>query len=191
MFLLLPAVALGIIAGFVLGGSLARLAHLPLHYGWLAIISFVIQVVVFTSFFRWLQLAPHWVPWLHIFTLLLLLAMVVANRRLLGIRILGLGLLLNVLAITANGGFMPISPDVMHQIGLDEEVAILRERGTLSKSILMTPETRLSFLGDQFSIDAPYARRKVFSIGDAIIAVGAFVLVPQGMTTRRRRWDWT
>lgn len=190
MFLLLPAIALGIIAGFVRGGDLSRLAHFPIRLGWLVIVSFLIQISIFTSWFPWLNLRADFVPVLHIASLALLLLVVLANRSLAGMKVLGLGLLLNSIVIIGNGGFMPVSVEAMRQVGLEEEIKLMQEQGRSAKGVLMTSETRFDFLGDRWYIDLPVVRTKIFSIGDVFIALGAFILVSQAMVRRRRSWNW-
>nr|MDA8189332.1 DUF5317 family protein [Dehalococcoidales bacterium] len=103
-------------------------------------------------------------------------------------RILGLGLLLNFLVIVANGGYMPASYERLQSLGLDAEIQLLRENGHYGKDVLSAPETRLAFLGDNFSIDTPATRKKLFSVGDVFIATGAFILVSEAMVWRPRRW---
>ncbi len=191
MFLLLPSIGLGIIAGFIRGGDLSRLAELRFRYGWLVIVAFLVQLAIFTSWFTWLNLRADLIPFLHIASLFVLLMVVLANRSFFGLNILGIGLMLNFLVIVANGGFMPVSGKAMQQIGLVQELATMREQGYSSKGTLATPDTPLAFLGDNFHIDAPFVREKVFSMGDALIGVGAFIFVSQAMVRRRRRWGWS
>ena len=188
MSLLLPSVALGVLFGFMRGGNLTRLARFPLHFSWLVILAFLIQFAVFDSPLQARLSADLVIPILHVVSLLLLLWMVASNRSFLGARILGLGLLLNFLVIVANGGYMPASYERLQSLGLDAEIQLLRENGHYGKDVLSAPETRLAFLGDNFSIDTPATRKKLFSVGDVFIATGAFILVSEAMVWRPRRW---
>ena len=90
-----------------------------------------------------------------------------ASRRL----ALGLGGLCNFVAIAANGGTMPASR------GSDRG---RRRRARFSRSSPtrgVVDHARLGFLGDVFAIPASWPVHNVFSIGDVLIALGAFVLV--------------
>lgn len=189
MILLLPFIALGLVVGLLRGGDLWRLAELPFRGGWLVILAFLTQVLIFSSWFEHSGFPAYIVPALYMVSLVMLLIAVMMNLALTGMQIFGLGLILNFVVITANGGFMPASPEALEAAGREERVAVMQEKGYASNSELITAETRLGFLGDNFFIDLPFLPPAVFSVGDVLIGFGAFVLVSQAMV-RRRRWNW-
>ena len=76
-----------------------------------------------------------------------------------------LGAVLNLLAITANGGVMPASPAALAAAGLPAD-----EPGFQSSTAVDDP--RLAFLGDVFAIPASWPLSNVFSVGDVLIGVG-------------------
>lgn len=121
---------------------------------------------------------------------LLLLAFVILNRRCLGILIIGIGLALNFMAIVANGGFMPLTPESATQSGLAQRIAAVNpgEVVPASKHILLDQaSSNLWFLSDILPVKAPVGR--VFSIGDTFIVIGAIVFLFQTILhlLRRRR----
>jgi len=90
---------------------------------------------------------------------------VLANRRVPGIALAGLGAALNLLAIAANGGVMPASPAALARAGLPAD-----DPGFESSTVVDDP--RLAFLGDVFAIPASWPLSNVFSVGDVLIGLG-------------------
>jgi hypothetical protein len=110
-------------------------------------------------------------------SLLCLLAFVWQNCREQGFCILGAGLALNLLVICANGGLMPISPEIASRLfpAVPAQAWESGARLGWSKDILLPPaETHLGFLSDRFLLPAWFPWRFAFSFGDVIIALGAF-----------------
>jgi len=104
----------------------------------------------------------------------------VANRRLPGMALVGLGAAGNLLAIGANGGVMPASPTALAAAGMPADPP-----GFANSAALADP--RLAFLGDVFAIPAGWPLANVFSAGDVLIAVGAVVAV-HGICGSRLPW---
>ena len=89
----------------------------------------------------------------------------VANWRVPGLLLAALGAALNLLAIAANGGVMPASPDALAAAGLPVDAP-----GFQNSTALVDP--RLAFLGDVFAIPASWPLSNVFSVGDVLIGAG-------------------
>ncbi|MCL5074178.1 MAG: DUF5317 domain-containing protein [Chloroflexi bacterium] len=108
----------------------------------------------------------------------LLLLVLWRNRHLGGMGLIALGLGLNLAVMLANGGFMPITPEVVTQIGHLERV-YPSEVGLLvggSKGIvLLREQTRLWFLSDILILSS-----RAYSPGDLILWVGLFVFLQGG-----------
>lgn len=102
------------------------------------------------------------------------------NRRLPGGWLLGTGLLLNFLAIILNGGLMPISPETVHALVPDAPDGSWRigERLGRTKDVVLPEEaTRLGILSDRFLLPQWMSYPVAFSLGDVILALGAFWLI--------------
>ena len=126
---------------------------------------------------------------LFILSYLILFLFVAANWRRLGIAVIGAGLLLNFLAIAANGGLMPISPETMVRAGLADRLAGLEPGDPVpfSKDILLGgDDTRLRALSDILVLDNP-ADIRAFSVGDTVIAAGLIVTLAELFLPRPRR----
>jgi len=113
------------------------------------------------------------------FSLLIFLAFVWLNRSLPGMPILLVGLILNLLVISANGGWMPISPQTAsHLSGGGAAQGLPAGSRFGEKDILITSEaTHLEFLADRFLLPPWMHYATAFSAGDVFVAIGAFWLL--------------
>jgi hypothetical protein len=157
---LVAVVVLSALAVPLSGGRLGALADLRLRHLWAVYAALGLGVLALE--------VPGLPGWLR--SLLLVAAypvgavFLVANRRVPGMLLTGLGAALNLLAITANGGVMPASPAAMATAGLADG------QGFQNSTVLAHP--RLAFLGDVFAVPASWPLSNVFSVGDVLIAAG-------------------
>jgi len=117
-------------------------------------------------------------------TLVAMLAFALRNWHLWGVRLMAIGILLNLIVISFNGGLMPVSPeDIADANMLDRiENVQLGEPMPGSKAILMAPrDARLWFLSDiiVFPPGSPVAR--VLSVGDVAIGLGLVIAVAEAV----------
>lgn len=157
------------------GGRLAALAEVRARFAWTLAVALGLQVVslnvpaVPESLRPVLQLASY--PVAGVF--------VIANRRMPGMLLIGLGALLNVTAMSANGGVMPASASALAAAGQP------LEHDTYVNSALVEG-ARLPFLGDVFAIPRQVPLHNVFSIGDVCIGLGV-VIAMHGLCGSRLR----
>jgi hypothetical protein len=185
--ILLAATLLAFIVGLLSGGKLGRLAHLPLRLPWLVLLAIAIQFYVIWT-------PPAMAPpllsiptGLLILSYLMLLIFVWINRRIAGMWAVGLGLLLNLTVMLANGGYMPITPEAVIAVGHQHEVRSMEAgaRLTGAKDVLLPrDQTKLWPLSDVFVVARPFPIPSVFSAGDVAVALGVFILV---LTALHRR----
>lgn len=168
---ILYAIPIGIVAGYLLGGRLDRLGDLHFRWGPLAIAGLLVQVVLFSP-----AIAPivgDAGPAIYVVSTAAVLAAVVRNWRIPGLAIVALGAASNLLAIAANGGVMPASPEAVAALGTDAAEGF-------SNSVVMT-DPALRILTDIFALPAWVPAANVFSIGDVLIGVGVAVVIALGM----------
>ena len=180
--ILLLAVGLSIALAIARGGRLSRLGEVSFRLGWLALLAFALQLVII---YAPLPQNPGWQSprvWLLLGSYVLLIAVVVANRKLPGFWLVALGLGLNLLAMLANGGYMPVTAEALQRAGL-AQLALGAEPGARvvnSKDVLVAREwARLWILGDVLAIRWPL--KTVFSIGDVFLAGGALIFFQRTM----------
>ena len=162
----LAVVAVAVAASLLRGGRFRYLAERPLVAPWLLFTGVAIQVAVDVAAARELLPDAGWSGWvLLLVSQLLVVAFLLANRRLPGMSLVAIGLLLNAAVIAANRA-MPVDPAAIVALGL-EGVQV-----PPGKHTLLTDATRLPWLAD--IIPVPWLR-SIISVGDLVIAAG---LVP-------------
>ena len=158
---LVAVVVLSALAVPLSGGRLGALAELRLRHVWAVYVALGLGVLAIEL--------PGLPDGLR--SLLLVAAYPVgavflaANWRVPGVPLVALGAGLNLLAIAANGGVMPASPDALAAAGLPVGGPGFRNSDAVA-------DPRLAFLGDVFAIPAAWPLSNVFSVGDVLIGAG-------------------
>ncbi len=172
MIILVVLIA-SIVVALLRGGKLGALATLNLRWRGVIILGFLIQVLIFSSFWQNTSETRALTPFAYIASLCLLVVALAANRHIPGVLLIAFGFLLNFIAIAVNGGYMPALYSAMQSTALSP----LLPGQVSSNSIGMGADTRLAFLGDIFAIPKQFPFSNVFSIGDILIAIGAVYLI--------------
>jgi hypothetical protein len=123
-------------------------------------------------------------------TIALLLVFALRNWHLWGVRLMALGFLLNLLAVSSNGGFMPVSPEDVAEVNMLDRIenVQLGEPIPGSKGILMAPrDARLWFLSDIIVFPPRGPVAKVVSVGDLLV-LGGLVIACAEVIGRNSGW---
>lgn len=183
--MILIALCLALLVGLAaVGGRVSNLAHVQVRWAWLAPLAFLMQAYLIffpaeragglLSARSMLLTASH----------ILLFVVVWQNRHLSGVKLIGLGLALNFLVMVVNGGFMPITPDALVQIGYDGNASQLETGyivGRTKNMVTESGEANLWFLSDIMVIPRPFPMPTALSVGDVLIVLGLFLFLREFM----------
>jgi hypothetical protein len=168
------AILIGLALVPVLRGDLTRIQNLRLRLVRFAVGALAIQIVI-------VSVLPGGDETLyaaiHIATYALLAVVLIANLRVPGMWLIGLGGLANALAIIANDGVMPARRAALELAGFPVETDVFVNSGHVE-------DANLWWLGDVFAVPAGVPLANVFSVGDLLIALGGIVLVHRVCASR-------
>jgi hypothetical protein len=179
--ILLIAILLGVPAGLLVARWQKRSWAFPtLRFPWLVFVAFLPQFFAFFLPATRTNITDDWVRAGLLGSQILLLFFCWLNRHLSGVWLLALGLSLNLLVIAANGGLMPISPQTASRLVSQDflQTVPLGSRFGDGKDVLLIPaETHFVWLSDRFLLPEGVHYKVAFSLGDVVIAIGAFWLL--------------
>jgi hypothetical protein len=174
--LLLLGAAIGLALGLATGGDIRNLTARRVRWAWLVIAALAVRVVIdHTPLAEW----PG-SPWLYAAALAALVGWALWHRRRLpGIELVALGMAMNLAAMLANAGHMPVAPALT-----DRGPAVLAEQGTWAQYVVASARTHLNALGDYVPLPGPLGRLfpQAYSPGDLVSLVGMAVML--FLTTR-------
>jgi len=176
---------LGIAAGWLCGLVRSRITGKPyrvpeLKKIWLVLAAVLPQLLIFQIPYTAKWFSSSWAAVVLVASQLVLLIFIWFNRDRVGIKILGLGLALNLLVITLNKGLMPIAPETV--LALYPEIPLsawqIGFRPGMSKNILLPAgDTRLAWLSDSILLPEWFPWTRALSPGDLFIVLGVFWLL--------------
>ena len=172
--MLIGGILLGLVAGLLAGGSIANLASIRLR--WVALLLVAVIIRFLTELGLQAQVDTVQAFRLPLFGLAfgVLLVGLWVNRSHAGLTLAFIGILLNTIAILANGGYMPIWKLSFDAAGFDPNATFglfsfhrMLDNPTLNADFLL----RAGPLGDILPIPIPVIRN-VASIGDVFLSAG-------------------
>jgi hypothetical protein len=171
---ILYAVLAGLVIGLLTGGSAARLGDLRFEWGWLIALGMAGQVLLFSTPIGD-ALGPV-APAVYIASNVAVLVAVWHDRAIPGLWLVLVGGTSNLIAICANGGSMPVSPDALLALGRLPHQGYSNSR--LVDGVLLGPLT------DLFPMPAWLPLANIFSVGDVLIGLGAAYAITSAMHGR-------
>lgn len=184
-------ILLGVVIGFARRGKLENLGAVRLRGVWLVFFALAIQLLIFpTSWWAEPPISRATSVW-HVGSYAMILAFLLVNRRIVHLWGIALGILMNLSAITANGGYMPTSLDALRASGRSSVVEQLLSSsgGSYGNVVVMSETTRLNFLGDWLSVPPWIPLGGGFSPGDLVLMIGVAWLIQSAMAGPDRKED--
>lgn len=178
--LVLVVLVAALALGWVLGGSLSRLAGLSLRSRRLVVAALLAQLGGAALGLAGWSGSAYAVP--LAVSAVLVAAFLLRNRQVPGIPLIALGLLLNAIVVTANGA-MPVSIDAAARANVS---IVSLATGSDARHSIAGEGTRLRLLGDIVPVPLPL-HPEVLSPGDVLVAAGIGLLVVVGMRRRTYR----
>jgi len=166
----LAALAIGLVGGLATGGKIGNLARLRFRWPWLIIAAVVVRVVTVSPPLTSIEGSQ----WAYVGALTAVLAWTIWQiDRVPGIWLVAAGSAVNLFVIAANGGRMPVAPEL---------AGTLVERGQVGQYTLMGTGTQLNWLADWIGLPGPV--HEAYSPGDLIVALGIAMVVVLAMRKR-------
>jgi MFS family permease len=170
--MLLTGVLLGLIAGLLAGGSIGNLASIRLRWVALLFLAVIIRFSTEWALEGGVEVVQAFRLPLFGLSFGILLAGLWVNRSHPGLSLAFIGILLNTIAILANGGYMPIWRPSFIAAGFDPNTLLspfhkMLENDALTADFLL----QAGPLGDILPIPIPFIRN-VASIGDLFLSAG-------------------
>ena len=179
--ILVVAVFIGLAAGLIRAWANKTAFHATeLHYPGLVILAFIPQLIAFAIPATRASLPDNVVSALFLVSEVFLLFFSILNIRTTGFWPLIFGLILNVLVISLNGGWMPISPETVQKLLPNAPAgawSIGSRLGTGKDIVLPVEATKLWALSDRFTLPDWVHYGVAFSIGDVFMSLGAIWLL--------------
>jgi hypothetical protein len=170
---ILYAVIIGLLVGLAVGGRPAGLAELRFRWPWIFMTGLAVQLVLFSDAVTE-RIGESGMP-IYVASTLVVLVAVLGNWRIPGMLVVALGALSNLVAIVANGGYMPASTDAMAALG--------KVPKTVYSNSVVVPDPALAPLTDIFALPTWLPFANVFSAGDVLIGIGVVLVL--ALTMRR------
>lgn len=165
----LASLIIGLIIGFILKGDIRKIDVSNIKGPYLAVAAFSIEFILFNLIRRGVIERGNLTYIFYLTQYLLILIFIYLNRKDYAFLVIGLGIILNALAIFLNGGAMPVSPEAMVKTGMAPSIEYVKETMTSSEGLyaVQNSKTILPFLGDCIALG-----RYVISVGDIFISIG-------------------
>ena len=164
-------------------GKFAHIEELELRKWYLILIAGGIQLALtilqkFNPSWARFLLYDYYI-YIHGLSYVLIAICIFMNIQRKSMKLFVIGVLLNFLVISFNGGKMPVS--ITGIKGINSTTIELPNREFDIKHIAVTPNTKLVYLADIILIPRPYPLPKILSIGDVFLMLGLFVFIQEVM----------
>ena len=160
--------------GWIFGGKFGRLADAKIRNVWLIFVPLALYLVSWVPALREL---PWFCGTCAIVEKVALVLVAVSNLRLPGMKLALVGVILNLIATSANHGWMPASPEA-YTAAFGAHSLEQARTAVHVRSAIMDASTELGFLCDIVAARRPFVLvPAVYSVGDLVMSTGIFVAI--------------
>jgi hypothetical protein len=180
--LFLVVIIIAIIIGYLLGGRFKNIDMSKFEGVYLVFIAFTIEAIVVLSIRKGFLVVGSLTYIINLIMYIILFVFIYRNRHSKCMVLIGLGFLLNALPIFLNGGAMPVSGNVINQLGMTQNVS------SEGLYVIIDVNTKLSFLADIIAVK--YPKTYAASVGDFVEAVGIAVFIITEMKSKKSKINY-
>ena len=170
------AIVILIVIALVLQRDLSPIGRLSYRGGWIMLILviglFILQAnfVIFAAGQSTSQMI------LLLGSQILLTGLILLNYHIPGAKMFALGLILNIIVMGLNSGWMPITPETYNYVHPNRQVEVFTRPPNSKNIVIPQSETTLWILSDIIRVPVPW-RRYAMSVGDVLLIVGVAQLI--------------
>lgn len=184
---------LSIIIAKLRGGRLRNLENIYIEGWYLFFIAAIIQGLLSVGKKMDLPLANKilndYLIYVIVFTYFLMMVAVILNIEKNYMKLLFIGLSLNLIVIASNDGRMPVSLNGIEGIKDGTSINLrLPERDFDIKHEAVDKNTKFVYLADIILIPKPYPLPKILSIGDVFLILGAYQFFQEEMIIDKKKY---
>jgi hypothetical protein len=172
----IAAIGIGLLAGFATRGRIDNLAQLHFRWPWLVVAVLAVRAAAVLTPLR----GVDGVQYVYAAGLAALVAWALWHvNRVAGIWLVAAGSALNLVVIAANGGRMPVAPEL---------AGSLVQRGHIGQYVVMASDTHLNWLADWISLRGltGWGPLEAYSPGDLLVALGIAAITALAMRSSAR-----
>lgn len=169
----IQALVYALIIGLLLKGDIKKLNDLHFKKINLIFIAFIIEFLIVMSIKNGIITSSYYTYFINLIMYILIFIFIYENRENPWMVMMGVGFLLNAIAIFSNGGAMPVGQYAIDTAKLTNNVT------AEGLYVLVDESTRMWFLGDVIPLTFP--RKFAISIGDIVSAIGLMLLIITAM----------
>jgi hypothetical protein len=171
---ILYAVVAGLVIGLLTGGSATRLGELRFRWAPLIVLGMAAQVLLFSTPVG--DASGGAAPVAYVASNVAVLAVVFRNLAIPGLGLVLVGGSSNLLAVVANGGYMPAGAAAVAALDRSRPEGYSNSR--VADAVILGPLT------DLFAMPGWVPLANVFSVGDVLIGIGSVIAVVATMHGR-------
>lgn len=173
--MIFEALIIGLIIGFFRNGRWYNLMEIEFHGWYLIFLGAALQIIpIAATKLTETYVVLQWAPFIG---LCLIWLAVLMNFRLKGFKLMAFGAALNLLAMVAHGGKMPINLGLAEMAGINAIVESVKSGTVANLMPLEESMSVLKWLGKTIPIPRPYPLAKMISFGDLLMTFGIIYFI--------------